>query len=188
MLQSNRSRCRAVTILTAALLTTTGLTVTGDENPVPLPPTASIEIDFVRDVQPILKTRCHRCHGPSAQKSDYRLDRRKGALEGGSLGGAIVPGNSGASRLIHYVAGTDRKLRMPPKGRPLTREQVGILRAWIDQGVPWPASDEDDEDEAETEARPWSLAPLRKPSAPQTRRAEWIRTPIDAFVLARLEE
>ncbi len=186
MSQFRMTRCLAVAAVLATFVLTGRLTARGDDRGSPaLPPAASIEIDFARDVQPILAAHCHRCHGPRLQKSDYRLDTRNRALAGGSLGGAIVPGSSAASRLIHYVARTDWEIRMPPSGSALTSEQVGILRAWIDQGVPWAASPEEG---APAETPHWALAPLRRPPVPDVRGAEWVRTPIDAFVLARLEE
>lgn len=104
-----------------------------------LPPAASSSIDFVRDVQPILDNACVRCHGPERPRSGFRLDSREAALKGGENGVAIVPGKSAESRLIHFVARLVPDLEMPPegKGKPLTAEEVGVLRAWIDQGAPW---------------------------------------------------
>src|SRR5436190_2753479 len=100
------------------------------------PPAANHKVDFARDVQPIFAKHCVSCHGPEKQKSDYRLDVRAFALKAGSIGGAIVPGDAGKSLLLQYVAGTHADIRMPPKGKMLSDEQVGVLRAWIDQGAP----------------------------------------------------
>lgn len=104
-----------------------------------LPPSADVKVDFDRHIRPIFEQSCFRCHGPERPKSGFRLDRRDRALKGGDVGVAIVPGNSADSPLIHYVAGLDEDLRMPPEGKgdPLTSEQIGLLRAWIDQGAPW---------------------------------------------------
>jgi WD40 repeat protein len=104
-----------------------------------LPPAAKVEIDFKAHIQPILEKTCHRCHGPKKQQSEYRLDSREAALKDGEIGGAIVVGDSAKSKLIQYVAQLDEDLKMPPTGKPLTPEQVGLFRAWIDQGLPWPA-------------------------------------------------
>src|SRR5688500_7029703 len=104
-----------------------------------LPPAASRAVDFVKDVQPILAASCVSCHGTEKQTSGYRLDARSVALKGGDLGKPpIVPGDSAASPLIHFVSGLDPDLKMPAKGEMLTAEQDGILRAWIDQGAHWP--------------------------------------------------
>lgn len=107
-----------------------------------LPPPASTPIDFARDIQPILETTCLRCHGAVKPKGGLRLDTRDTALRGGANGPVILPGRSGESRLIHAVARLDAETQMPPpgKGEPLTAEQVGRLRAWIDQGVKWDES------------------------------------------------
>src|ERR1043166_1281867 len=104
-----------------------------------LPPTAKERIDFTRDIKPILESSCLRCHGPEKPKSRFRLDNREAALKGGENGVDIVPGNSAKSPLILYVAGLVEDMEMPPrgKGQPLTTNQIGLLRAWIDQGVIW---------------------------------------------------
>ena len=104
-----------------------------------LPPPANVEIDFARDIRPILENSCLRCHGPQKPKGRYRLDNRADALKGGANDVDILPGNSAKSPLIHYVAYLVADEEMPPvgKGDQLTAEQVGLLRAWIDQGVVW---------------------------------------------------
>ena len=105
-----------------------------------LPPAATAQIDFDRDVRPIFQQSCIRCHGPEKPKSHFRLTDRAAALKGGDNNpDDIVPGDSARSRLIHYVARVAEDLEMPPlgKGEPLTDEQIGVLRAWIDQGAKW---------------------------------------------------
>ena len=98
-------------------------------------------VSFDRDVRPIFEQSCFRCHGPVKPKSDFRLDSRAGALQGGDDNtNDIVPGHSDRSMLIRYVAGLDREIRMPPEASglpPLTPAQVATLKAWIDQGAPW---------------------------------------------------
>src|SRR4051794_33205671 len=78
------------------------------------PPPAPRPIDFARDVKPIFARNCYTCHGPEKQKSDYRLDVKLTALNGGSIGGAIVPGDGAHSPMVHYVAGANEEIRMPP--------------------------------------------------------------------------
>jgi len=104
-----------------------------------LPPPASALIDFTRDIKPIFDTACIRCHGPERPKSRFRLDNREAALKGGENGVDILPGNSAKSPLIHYVARLVVDMEMPPdgKGDPLTKDQIALLRAWIDQGANW---------------------------------------------------
>ena len=109
-------------------------------DPSKLPPSASNQVDFDRDIRPLLESHCFRCHGPERPKSGFRLDSRASALKGGEHGVDIVPGQSAKSPLVYYVARVVEDMEMPPagKGEPLTREEVGLLRAWIDQGAPWP--------------------------------------------------
>jgi mono/diheme cytochrome c family protein len=104
-----------------------------------LPPPAATPPDFVKDIYPILKENCISCHGPEKQKGKYRIDTREGALKVGSDGANIIPGHSDKSPLIHMVSGlVEDGLMPPPKADPLTREQIGQLRAWIDAGAVWP--------------------------------------------------
>src|ERR1700741_3112318 len=107
-----------------------------------LPPPAAQTIDFSRDIQPIFEKTCFRCHGPEKPKSRFRLDNRDSAIKGGEKGVDIIPGQSGKSPLIHFVARLVEDTKMPPEGKgdPLTKEQIGLLRAWIDQGANYPAS------------------------------------------------
>src|SRR5437899_12005593 len=96
-------------------------------------------VEFARDIEPLLTKRCVVCHGAQQQMSGFRLDQRDAALKGGASGVDIVPGKSGESRLIRLVSGLEKRV-MPPMGARLTTEEVGLLRAWIDQGAVWPAT------------------------------------------------
>ena len=102
-----------------------------------LPPPAGIQVDFNRDVKPILQANCYSCHGASKQESGLRLDVMRTALVGGDSGRVIMVGNSAQSKLILRLAGSDWGLQMPPTA-PLSAEEIGVLRAWIDQGLNWP--------------------------------------------------
>ena len=98
-------------------------------DPAKLPPPASRQVDFLRDVKPILDKACVGCHGLEKQRAGLRLDDRDEAFKGGNSGPAFKPGDSRNSRLIHAVAGLDADLRMPPgKGKELSHEQIGLLR------------------------------------------------------------
>lgn len=138
-------------------------------------------IDFSKQIQPILKQFCYRCHGPEKQKSGLRLDQRKAALEGGDEGVVVIAGKSGQSNLYRYIAGLDADKKMPPTGPKPSREQIELIKKWIDEGAVWP-----EKAEAESEIW-WSLKPLQRPAPPLAKK-EWIRTPIDAFILAKLKE
>src|ERR1043165_943153 len=125
-----------------------------------LPTPAKRQVDFVKDVDPIFAQACYACHGPTKQRGGLRLDEKGTAVQTG----IVVPGKSAESLLIRYVAGLDKEIVMPPKGRPrLTAEQIGILRAWIDQGGDWPKTSR-----AVTDNQPWwSLRPLSRPAVPK---------------------
>lgn len=112
-----------------------GATVPGGS----LPPPAALEVDFVQNVHPILKENCMKCHGAEKPKGRFRLDNRVSALKGGSEGVAIIPGKSAQSSLIHFAAHLVEDMEMPPvgKGKRLSAAEIGILRAWIDQGAKW---------------------------------------------------
>ena len=103
-----------------------------------LPPPAKHEINFRKEIWPLLKKHCVKCHGPDQQKSGYRIDNRELAFEGGEMGKAIIPGDSAESPLVHFISGLDEEIVMPPKDDPFNAKTVGLIRAWIDQGADWP--------------------------------------------------
>jgi ankyrin repeat protein len=95
------------------------------------------KVDYRRDVLPILKSNCYGCHGPAQQMNNFRLDRRRDAMRGGTLA-MIAPGSSQSSHLYLRLTSQDHLgAPMPPTG-PLPKEQVEIIKNWIDQGVVWP--------------------------------------------------
>ena len=143
-------------------------------------------VDFQRDVLPILSTHCFDCHEGSNPVSGIRLDYRDKLL-GKTDGIAFVhPGKSDESPLIKLVTASGEE-RMPPEdaGEPLSAEQIDILRAWIDQGVAWDHQQYPDPFAIRTEH--WAYQPIPLPSVPQVTNKGWIRNPIDAFVLEKLE-
>ena len=102
-----------------------------------LPPALGRTVDFRKDVQPILEAGCVKCHGRGKANGDWKIDTREAFLQPAESGPAVVVGDSARSHFIHLVAGTDPDSVMPQKGTKLTPEQVGILRAWVDQGLKW---------------------------------------------------
>ncbi len=135
------------------------------------------EVDFNRDVRSILSNHCLTCHGPdeAERKANLRLDTPEGARA--DLGGyaAIVPGDSGASELLQRITTGDDEDRMPPSktGPRLTDDQISVLRRWIDEGADY--------------ARHWAYSPPVRPELPPVAELDWVRNPIDRFVLAALE-
>jgi mono/diheme cytochrome c family protein len=105
-----------------------------------LPPPASHSIDFAKEIKPIFEASCTKCHGRGKEKGGFRIDTRETLLKGGDSGPAVVSGKSAESLLIALVQGFDPDNVMPKKGSRLTSAQVGLLRAWIDQGMPWDSS------------------------------------------------
>ncbi len=165
----------------AAALVGTGARQTVGQS---LPPAANRPVDFVADIQPIFKAACVKCHGPDKQSGGLRLDHRTAALAGAPSGKVILPGRSAESRLIQLVSGLDEDLVMPREGDRLTPVQIGLLRAWMDQGAPWPA-EADDPNAGKSDH--WAYQPPVRWALPAVKRSDWPRNAIDDFVLARME-
>ena len=102
------------------------------------PPSDQKDVTYATDIRPIFEKNCFKCHGPEKHKGDLRLDSLKAALAGGEHGQVIVPNKSAESKLVHSIAHLgDEDDYMPPpdKAKPLTPQQIGLIRAWIDQGA-----------------------------------------------------
>lgn len=131
-------------------------------------------IEYNRDVRPILVQSCFACHGPdsAARQADLRLDLRDAAVEAG----AIEPGKPDESELIRRVFSTDADEVMPPPDHQhqLTAEQKELLRRWVAAGAEYQSH--------------WSFIAPRRPPVPAVKSGAWVRNPIDAFVLAQLEQ
>jgi hypothetical protein len=131
-------------------------------------------LDFNRDIRPILSENCFYCHGQDANKrlAELRLDVREAAIEKG----AIVPGNLEESSLIERIHSEDKTLLMPPpkSNRRLKPEQKALLERWVKEGANYQTH--------------WAFVNPVRPAEPEVKRAEWIRNPIDRFVLAKLEK
>jgi len=121
-------------LLHSLAVASTGV-VSAAESPLPAP--AAKQILFGRDIQPIIEQRCANCHARGRAKGGLSMDSRETLLQGGNSGPAVRPGKSEDSLLVRLVAGLDPDNIMPQKGSRLTAEQVGLLRAWIDQGLVW---------------------------------------------------
>ena len=136
--------------------------------------TAAPPVDFNRDIRPLLADRCYTCHGPDekARKADLRLDRRDDAVKAG----AVTPGKPADSAFLHRIASADPDEVMPPpaaKKPPLTPAQVDLLKRWVAEGAKY--------------GDHWAFGKLARPSVPAVKDPKWVRNPVDAFILARLE-
>ena len=134
----------------------------------------AVQVDFNREVLPILAKRCFHCHGPDTAESGLRLDNREGIVRETETGmHAVVPGKPDESELLVRIMESDESLRMPPEGEPLTKSQIETLRNWIQAGAEW--------------KKHWAFEKPTRPEIPTVKNEEWVSSPIDAFVLSRLE-
>ncbi len=136
-------------------------------------------VSFRREILPLLSDRCFACHGPdeAAREADLRLDRRADATADHDGTTAVMPGNPDESELIARIATDDPDSIMPPPDsgkQPLTPDQVTRIRQWIAEGAVWSTH--------------WAYEPPRRPTVPAIRLVDRIGTPIDNFVLARIEQ
>jgi hypothetical protein len=146
---------------------------------------AQKKVDFIHEVRPLLKESCYKCHGPQKKKGSLRLDLKDLALRGGEDGLVIIPGQGSKSPLIQRLLSKDAAERMPQNADPLPAAQIDLIRAWIDQGAPWP------EDAGGSSADPnkhWAFQSLVHVVPPKVKNTSWVRTPIDNFILAELEK
>lgn len=132
-------------------------------------------VDFDRQVRPILSDNCFTCHGPDEKHrmADLHFDTKDGAF---GKPGVILPGDSAHSKMYLKISNPNEALRMPPpySGRKLTPAQIETIKNWIDSGAKW-----------ETH---WAFVPPKRPDIPAVKNESWARTPIDHFVLAKLEK
>ena len=151
---------------------------------------------FEKRVRPLLAEHCLDCHGEDHSESDLRLDSLNGFLRGGKRGPALVAEQADASLFISAVRHGEI-LKMPPKTK-LAARQIADLIAWVEMGAPWPNSSPTPvivpaANDVDRELRPeelgfWSLQPIASPDLPDIVRDAWARLPLDAFILARLNE
>ncbi|HKD35556.1 MAG TPA: PSD1 and planctomycete cytochrome C domain-containing protein [Pirellulales bacterium] len=154
-------------------------------------PATSTTVDFERQVAPILLRHCSGCHNPSERAGGLSLMAREAAFGAGKSGEpAIKAGDIDDSYIVTRVEAGE----MPPKGKgkPLAAEEIATLKRWIDEGAAWPNARVLSQFELTTATRAgrdwWSLKPLQDAAPPRVKDTSWVLNPIDAFILARLEE
>ena len=141
------------------------------------------KIDFRRDVVPLLEAKCFSCHRGNEATASYRLDLRAELL-GETTGKPLVkPGDAANSRLIHAVQGKIPNKSMPRKGPRLTEREIGVLRAWIDQGLAW----DDSLFPASVQSDHWAFQPIRRPAIPRVKNSAWLSNLVDYFIAAHHE-
>jgi hypothetical protein len=150
---------------------------------------AGIEF-FENKIRPILVDDCYKCHSQQSAKvkGGLLLDTREGVLKGGDTGPAIKPGDPDQSLLIKAVRYSDPDLAMPPKNKKLSPEKIAALEAWVKMGAPDPRAGRSQAALIYEKARThWAFQPVHEPAIPETKNARLVKTPVDNFVLARLE-
>ncbi|MBI4326953.1 MAG: PSD1 domain-containing protein [Chloroflexi bacterium] len=169
------------------------------------PEAAGLEF-FEKKIRPVLVEHCFQCHSQQSEKikGGFRLDTREDLRNGGDSGPAIIPGDPEKSLLIKAVRYLDENLQMPPKNKKLSTDQISDLEAWVQMGAPDPRTNHlssvaspsrsaapapaGSAPERHSTASHWAFKPVRRPPAPAMRNRRWVQTPIDQFVLAKLEE
>ena len=145
-------------------------------------------------IRPILVAKCQPCHSPALRTAGLDLSSAEGFQKGGDSGVLVQGADPSESRLLQAI-GYEGQIKMPPTGR-LKSEEIAAIRQWVQMGSPWPSEKAvttnmiaADSLSALTELRKfWSFQPVRKVAPPAVRDPNWVKTPIDAFVLAKLEE
>lgn len=141
---------------------------------------------FESHVRPVLAEHCFKCHGADKQQAGLRLDAREFALQGGENGPAIQPGQAEASLLLTAIRYTG-DTQMPPDGK-LPEAKISAIEEWIRRGAPWPVGDSSpDALKQEKQRTHWAFQPVNVIDPPQVSDEAWCLTPVDRFVLARLE-
>ncbi len=136
-------------------------------------------VDFIRDIQPVFEKSCLSCHGPKLQMGGLRLDSSALAAK------SIKAGSAVDSTLFQRVAGISEQARMPMGSKPLDATQIAAIKAWITEGAKWPEAASAKTAEIK---KHWAyIAPVR-PALPAVSKKEWVRNPVDRFVLARLDQ
>jgi mono/diheme cytochrome c family protein len=146
---------------------------------------------FENKIRPILSDNCYKCHSRQAErvKGGLLLDTRDGVLKGGETGPAIVPGDPENSLLIKAVRYTNPDLQMPPKDKKLSETQIADLVAWVKMGAPDPRLNGTVAlSSLDSGKNHWAWQKVSKPTVPEVRDASWPKTPVDNFILAKLEE
>ena len=145
---------------------------------------------FENKIRPLLADNCYKCHSQQSEKvkGGLRLDTRDALLKGGETGAAIVPGDPEKSLLIRAVRYADPDLQMPPKGKKLSPTQIADLETWVKMGAPDPrVATAAQKAWVDPNLKHWAWSPLTQPAVPEVKNATWGQSPVDNFILAKLE-
>ncbi len=152
----------------------------------PTPKNEDAQRYFEEKVRPLLYDRCTSCHGENQQKAGLRLDSRANMLKGGKSGAVIVPNDPSKSLLLQAIR-HEGSLKMPPSGK-LSSFEIDVFTRWIAQGAVWEEVKKlSDADVLAQKRNFWAFRPVQHPASPKVKTPLWVKNPIDAFVLAKLE-
>lgn len=149
-----------------------------------IPAFAAPDVDDEIDVRAILTRHCLKCHGPTKQSGGLRLDDIQAMRDGGDSGPAIQIEEPEASLLLRAVRREEDVSAMPPEGEPLSSEEIATLTRWVRAGAPGKGNVVS----GRVSSDHWSFQPVKKVTPPDVRNQAWVRNPIDAFILSRLEK
>ncbi|MBM3981616.1 MAG: DUF1553 domain-containing protein [Planctomycetes bacterium] len=166
-----------------------------DKKPEPAPKFSAAQVEFFKkDVLPVLTQNCLKCHGdePGKLKGGLDLSTRKGTLDGGETGPVVNLAKPADSLLLRFIHYKDENHKMPPKGK-MSDKDIATLEKWVKDGLP--VSDDriggggvkPPPKGGQDGKRYWAYQPVKNPPAPGVKAKEWVKNPIDAFVLAKLE-
>ena len=148
---------------------------------------------FEKKIRPLLAEHCYKCHSAKSKKlkAGLRLDHRAGVLKGGDTGPAIVVRKPKQSLLIEAIGFDNVDLEMPPSGK-LSATQIADLTDWVKRGAPWPkeavaGGTQKKFNLAQRRAEHWAWQPVQKQSPPKVKQTDWPASPIDHFILTKLE-
>ena len=151
---------------------------------------------FEKKVRPLLIANCAKCHNPNAKVAELDLTTAEGFARGGESGPLINKEHPEESRLLKVI-GYDDKLKMPPTGK-LKDADLAIIAEWVKAGAPWPnakatvaetkAAPKSTREFTDEEKKFWAYQPLANPAVPKVKNSDWVKSPVDAFILAKLEE
>lgn len=135
-------------------------------------------VDYVRQIKPVLQSRCYSCHGALKQEAGLRLDTVTLATKGGDSGAALKGTDPDGSLILRRVSTADESIRMPPEGEPLKPAEIAALKSWIAQGAKGPADEQPERDPHEH----WAFRAPVRPVIPVVTNSAWSKNPIDAFI------
>ena len=193
-LGSGRSRAGIMPALSAAVLMLTARAGAA-EKPVPADHAAKMAASrqlFAQTIRPWLEKTCLECHGGAKVKSDFNLATRELLLKGGDKGVSVLPGKGGESPFVKYISHEEIP-HMPPKKPPAPAEMVRAVTRWIDLGAAYDkplgavATAKKPLTVTDKDKQYWAYRPLQHVTPPQVKNASWVRTPLDRFLLAKME-